>query len=178
MNTQTRSLNSDHESTAGMPVWRRVAIALSLAVGLFFTVRATTHPATVNAAPSSTAARAETRSIEDITLGMRVAGRSPLRHETQSPSSITPATWRAIHVTMDHQGTEYRLAFLRSLEWLTEASATPGGTIHLKLPELGVDGPAVVNSIRPCPAIEPDDGSGRMVVTAMQAAIAVSSNRT
>jgi hypothetical protein len=41
-----------------------------------------------------------TRNIEDVQLGQRVVGRNPLRHETQSPSDINPATWRAVRLNM------------------------------------------------------------------------------
>jgi hypothetical protein len=66
---------------------------------------------------------------------------------------------------MDYHGVRYDLAFLRSLNWLQATGATPGGNIHLSLPEMGLDGPALVESINACPPIEPDDGTGRMIVT-------------
>lgn len=111
-----------------------------------------------------------TTSIEEIRLGQRVVGRNPLRHETQSPTSITPEHWRAIHLTMQAHGVQYDLAFLRSLDWLEATGAEPGGEIHLHLPEMGLDGPALVESINSCPPIEPADGprhseSPRMLVT-------------
>ncbi len=40
-----------------------------------------------------------------------------------------------------------------------------GRKIRLDLPEMGAAGPAVITSIRPCPPIEPDDETGRRVVT-------------
>jgi len=42
-----------------------------------------------------------------------------------------------------------------------------GQVIEMNLPELGADGPATITSIRPCPPIEPDDGTGRRLVTSV-----------
>jgi len=111
----------------------------------------------------------KTTSIEEIRLGQRVVGRNPLRHETQSPSGITPENWRVVQLSMFAFGVEYDLQFLRSTEWLRKEQATTGGTIHLKLPEIGLDGPAEVIAINPCPPIEPDDGTGRQIVTGLMA---------
>ena len=108
-----------------------------------------------------------TTSIEEIRLGQRVVGRNPLRHETSSPSCITPESWRLLKLSMFEYGVAYDLQFLRSTEWLRHERATVGGTIHLKLPEIGLDGPAEVIAISPCPSIESDDGTGRQVVTGL-----------
>ncbi len=107
----------------------------------------------------------ETENIEDVRLGRRVVGRNPLREQTQSPSNIHPETHRTIRLEMIQHGTIFELAFLRSLTWLDEQQAQVGGMIHLEMLEMGLDGPARVVSIDPCPEIEPDDGTGRMVVT-------------
>ena len=110
-----------------------------------------------------------TQSIETIRLGQRVVGRNPLRHETQPPSNITPEGWRAIHLTMNQHGVEYDLRFLRSVEWLHAHKAKAGSMIQMHLPEMGLDGPALVQTINPCPPIEPDDGTNRMLVTGTMA---------
>lgn len=83
-----------------------------------------------------------TTSIEEIRLGQRVVGRNPLRYETQSPSNITPESWRVVRLSMFAFDVEYDLAFLRSLDWLKATGAEPGREIHLTLPEMGLDGPA------------------------------------
>ena len=106
-----------------------------------------------------------TRSIEQVQLGQRLVGKNPLRHETSLPSNIHPKTWRTIRLTMTQDGVHYDLTFLRSLDWLQAAGAATGGTIELHLPEMGLSGPALVESILSCPTLEADDGSGRMVVT-------------
>ncbi len=110
-----------------------------------------------------------TKNIEDVQLGQRVVGRNPLRHETQSPSEIDPATWRAVRLNMIQSGVEYDLAFLRPLSWLKSTGAVVGGSIPMELHEMGLNGPARVVGIDPCPTIEPDDGTGRNVVTGTMA---------
>jgi hypothetical protein len=105
------------------------------------------------------------KNIQDIQLGQRVVGRNPLRHETQSPSNISPDTWRRVRLTMIQDGVTFDLEFLRSLEWIQTLGVEPSGTIHLQMPGIGLDGQATVDAIEPCPPIEADDGTGRMVVT-------------
>ena len=118
---------------------------------------------------STAKAELKTASIEEIRLGQRVVGRNPLRHETQSPSSITPENWRVVRLSMFAFGVEYDLQFLRSIDWLRHEGAAVGSTIDLTLPEIGLDGPAEVVAISPCPPIEPDDGTGRQIVTGLMA---------
>jgi hypothetical protein len=85
---------------------------------------------------SSNATGLETQPIETIRLGQRVLGRNPLRHETQSPSVITPDSWQAVHLTMKQHGVDYQLSLLRPRSWLraTGQEASPlefnaGGTV-------------------------------------------------
>jgi len=106
-----------------------------------------------------------TENIEDVRLGRRVVGRNPLREQTQSPTDITPATHRTVRLEMDQHGALYELAFVRSQAWLNEQQAKVGGTIQLVMTEMGLDGPARVVGIDPCPEIESDDGTGRTIVT-------------
>jgi hypothetical protein len=42
-----------------------------------------------------------------------------------------------------------------------------GNTFELNMPELGAAGPAQVVAVRPCPSFEPDDGTGRRLVTSV-----------
>jgi len=51
---------------------------------------------------------------------------------------------------------------LRPVEWLQSLDADEGETIYFALPEMGIEGPAVVEDIEPCPDIE--DGPGRVVL--------------
>jgi hypothetical protein len=165
MTFNSPSVESFDNTVTQMPLWRRLAMITSLAIGLFYTARIATRPVPLDAASAESVSEPRTCRIEEITLGMRVVGRNPLRHETSLPSKITLESWRAIHLTMNQNGTEYKLAFLRSLAWLKSASAVQGATIQFRLPEMGLGGPATVDAIMPCPTIEPDDGTGRMVVT-------------
>jgi hypothetical protein len=168
--------NSDSQPSFSWP--RRLAITVCLIVGCVFSFRAMMPDVAAKVA-SEASQRAElqgsvdvklvTKNIEDIQLGQRVVGRNPLRHETQSPSEIDPATWRAVRLHMIQNGVEYDLAFLRPLSWLKSTSAVVGGSIHMELHEMGLNGPARVVGIDPCPAIEPDNGTGRNVVTGTMA---------
>lgn len=107
----------------------------------------------------------KTRNIEDIRLGQRVVGHNPLRKQTELQTDFDPATYRTIQLEMEQSGTYYELTFLRSLGWLANARASIGANIHLAMEEMGLDGPARVISINPCPKLEVDDGTGRLVVT-------------
>ena len=66
-------------------------------------------------------------------------------------------------------GVEYDLAFLRPVSWLEATGAKVGGSIHMELHEMGLDGLAKVVGIDACPQIEADDGTGRNVVTGRMA---------
>ena len=93
---------------------RRLTIVASLIAGCVFTLRAMTPsviatPTVAASAPKiasppsasfGSPVQLVTKNIEDIQLGQRVVGRNPLRHETQSPSEINPATWRAVRLSM------------------------------------------------------------------------------
>ena len=50
---------------------------------------------------------------------------------------------------------------LRPLAWIEQTRAVVGSQIHFELAELGIDGPADVLAIEPCPEIEP--GRGRVI---------------
>jgi hypothetical protein len=50
---------------------------------------------------------------------------------------------------------------LRPLSWIEQVGAVAGSQIHFELAELGIDGPADVLAIEPCPEIEA--GRGRVV---------------
>jgi hypothetical protein len=79
------------------------------------------------------------------------------------------ATWRAVRLNMIQNGVQYDLAFLRPLSWLESTGEVVGGSSHMELHEMGLNGPARVVGIDPCPIIEPDNGSGRNVVTGTMA---------
>jgi hypothetical protein len=53
------------------------------------------------------------------------------------------------------------IELLRPLSWIVQIHAIVGSQIHFELAELGIDGPASVLAIEPCPEIEP--GRGRVI---------------
>ena len=108
---------------------------------------------------------AASMNIEDVRPGQRVVGRNPLRNQTQAPSQIDPTTWRLFRLEMVQDGTFYELAFLRPESWTNGTCYQVRGTIPLVLEEVGLNGEATVVDIEPCPPLEPDDGTGRMLVT-------------
>ena len=112
---------------------------------------------------TSASRRLRTRSIETIGLGDRVLAHNPLRHEVDTGlSEPNPATWRRIALWMTKaDGSRLDIELLRPESWIAEAGASAGGSIHLSLPELQLDGAAKVVAISACPTI--DDGPGRVV---------------
>jgi hypothetical protein len=42
-----------------------------------------------------------------------------------------------------------------------------GHVVELNMPELGAEGPATIRAVRPCPPLEPDNGTGRRLVTSV-----------
>ncbi len=55
---------------------------------------------------------------------------------------------------------------LRTLDWIEDYGAHPGGQIYLDMPEMSVVGLADVIAIEPCPEIQP--GPGRLVTSTFQ----------
>jgi hypothetical protein len=99
-----------------------------------------------------------TRSIEDVRLGDRVAGRNPIREQVEA-ATPDPATWRSIGLRMvQDDGRSLQVELLRPLNWIETVGAVPGRTIRLDLPEMGAVGAAVVTHIGPCPDIKAGDG--------------------
>ncbi len=105
--------------------------------------------------------------IRDIKLGMRVLGTNPDRTEVdETIPDVDQETWRKLHLTMQKEdGYRIDIRLLRPLEWIKFYDATVGSTIELELHEMGAVGSALVTYFGPCPPIEPDDGTGRNVVT-------------
>ena len=132
---------------------RRLAIFVCLVIFAVFAFRAATGPVqATSAAPSVAVAQ---QAIEQVQLGQRVVGRNPLREQTQAPAMIDQATWRRIDLATDQRGVKYDLSFLRPVSWIETQRAVEGGTIHLVMHEIGIDGPARVMRIAECPDIEP-----------------------
>jgi len=101
-----------------------------------------------------------TRRIQDIRVGDRVLGENPLREDVETDfQEPEPFGWRRLKLQMvkpDGHGLDVEL--LRPLSWTVETGAEPGGTIVLQVPELGIEGPAEVLAVEPCPPIRPGRG--------------------
>lgn len=112
-----------------------------------------------------------TKPIEDVQVGDRVAAKLPevsnadeliLHQPRWDVEKINPEQWRRIELTaVEGKDHRFDIVLLRPIEWLRQTKAKVGGSIHLYLPEQGLDGPATVLSIGPCPQIQP--GSGEVV---------------
>ena len=88
-----------------------------------------------------------------------------MREQTQAQAVIDRASWRRVDLETEQGGVRYDLSFLRPLSWIESHAAVVGGTFHLVMKEIGIDGPVRVVRITDCPPIEPDDHTGRCVVT-------------
>lgn len=116
--------------------------------------------------PTKLTAGVATRAIEDIRVGERVLARNPQisDEERKSWTDPDPAQLRHLKLTMPlPDGSELKIDMLRPLDWLEAAEAAPGATIWLNLLEMGAEGEATVQSIRPCREFERGDGQ---IVTA------------
>ncbi len=138
-----------------------------------------------------------TRPIQDIRPGMRVIAKNPELHGHDVPEiAIVPEDTRLVSLHMvKPDGHELTIETLLPLDSLCVAvidriasddnddveprpligteedvflnEVLIGYEFELQLAELGVEGPAAITSIRPCPPIEPDDGTGRRLVTSV-----------
>jgi hypothetical protein len=72
--------------------------------------------------------------------------------------SETDATWKRVKLRPIPDEAESEIELLRSDEWIAVTGAADGQVIWLDVPELGIAGPALVESISPAPPIEPGDG--------------------
>jgi hypothetical protein len=128
---------------------------------------APTTPSVSAVDPAGTAHPAPARrsiAIEDVRVGDRVAARNPeiAQAERDQWRPIEPAGWRKLTLRMPKaSGGEVRIELLRPDDWIADAGAEAGATIQLDLFELGVDGPADVLAVEPCPPLS--EGSGQVV---------------
>jgi hypothetical protein len=82
-----------------------------------------------------------------------------------APTSVDPATWREVTLTMPdpaQSGDSYNMQLLEPLSWITANQASPGNWISLNLPELQISGEAQVQSVEACPSIQ--SGPGQVVL--------------
>ncbi|MCC6322744.1 MAG: hypothetical protein IT438_15050 [Phycisphaerales bacterium] len=99
--------------------------------------------------------------IEDLRIGDRVlTGISDEDGEREQPAEL----W-ALRLTMSNPEAPddlIEIELLRSPEWVKQHEAFQGCTIGLLLHEVGVQGPALVESLDECPPLNP--GLGRLVL--------------
>ncbi len=106
-----------------------------------------------------------TQAIQTLRVGQRVITFLPHERRGEAPPEPAPAEWaahRLITLTLPYENDEFiRLQLLRDPDWFRAHSPEVGGWIYLEMPEMGVHGEASVDSIAPCPPIEP--GEGRVI---------------
>ena len=96
--------------------------------------------------------------IDSIQVGARVL---TLERHVNGATEIDPDTWRLVRLEMNNpDGTDdvIHLALLRPISWIAEIGAIEGETIHVVLDEIGIEGPAYIAAVEPCPSIEKADG--------------------
>lgn len=127
---------------------------------------------TVRASPEcSTASHYVARNIERIRVGDRVVTdvtdeiRELALGETKDrpwwdADEVEPAKWRCLQLTAPLSDEDrVDIVLLRPLAWIEQIGVTAGETIHISLPEQGIDGPVRVVSIGACPPIKSGRGS-------------------
>lgn len=136
---------------------------LSIAAG--FGYRHLTHETagTVQASIDSnilTSTSPKTKPIEQIRVGERVAyAINPTEElDTSLSFDVNPRTWRKITL----KTSAHEVVLLRPTTWVNDHLADEDKFMMLCVPEVGINEPAEVVSIWPCPAIQP--GNGRIVI--------------
>ena len=123
----------------------------------------TASPTPVSPHYASLSPQYETRTIRDIRTGHRVMADNPELADEDAPAEeITPETHRnLVFRQVETDGSLIEFELIRSLDWIERTGAKVGGTVELDLAEFGVEGPAEVLDVQPCPQL--DDGPGRLV---------------
>jgi hypothetical protein len=103
--------------------------------------------------------------IRAIRLGMRVMTIQPgERVGLLIPDQIvySAAELRAIYFAVtDEDGNRVKIGLLRNVDWLRAHGVEVGRPVWLDMPEMGVEGYAVVTAVEPCPPLE--EGEGQLV---------------
>jgi hypothetical protein len=106
-----------------------------------------------------------TRAIETIRIGQRVITYLPHERTEPEPEEPTAMEWaahRVITLLLPCEDEQWiRMQLLRDPDWFRMMAPEVGETIFLDMPEMGVEGDAIVEAIEPCPEIE--IGEGRVV---------------
>jgi hypothetical protein len=108
-----------------------------------------------------------TQPIESQRVGQRVlteATKGSVELSGDDATQVDSLTWRLVRLrTAKPAGSDniVDVELLRPLVWIEQGRAVVGSQMHFELAELGIDGPADVLAIEPCPEIEP--GRGRVI---------------
>lgn len=101
-----------------------------------------------------------TREIQEFDVGMRAAGKNPLRGQVETAPEPDPETSRKLVLQMKKEsGRRLTVKLLRSLQWMELVGVREGGTFFLDLPEMGAVGDAFVEAVLPCPPIQKGPGN-------------------
>jgi hypothetical protein len=141
------------------PLRNRLA-AGCLLVGVAAAAGFLSLPRLASGPPRPAAAAPRTRAIEALRVGDRVAAHNPeVDTQARRAPDPEPATWRRLTLRVDRPGVcRFEVELLRPLAWLEAEHAAAGGTVHLRLPEMGLDDPAAVLAVDPCPVLRPSPG--------------------
>lgn len=91
---------------------------------------------------------------------------SPSRPRSIDDEDVDPATWRDLELVMAKpDGGKLEMGLLRPLWWIAEVGAQEGKTIRLSVPEMGVEGPTKVLSVKPMKPKKSKPRNGLSVVT-------------
>jgi hypothetical protein len=118
-----------------------------------------TSPATIAVVPQKRST--VTISIEQVKLGMRVPGRNP-RRDAVDPRFPEPdkSTWCALDLVHERSdGSRVEIELLRPKVWVSQLGLKVGRILPTMMPELSVDGVAMVAAIKDCPQIASGDGN-------------------
>lgn len=101
------------------------------------------------------------RRIDQMELGDRTTGRNPLREEVSETPEPTPENSRAVHLELTKpSGKVVRMRLIWTLDEIELLGAKPGTNAYLEMPEMGVEGDALVTNVTTWHA---KPGSGNLV---------------
>lgn len=160
---------SSHSSRCGAisPI-SALILTVSLSLSGFCFRKAAPETGTTNieaqtSASALAASQSETRTkpIEQIVIGDRVIGHSPITESSNAiEQPVNALCWRQIemHVTGEN-GHQIRINLLRPSAWVTDHGFKSGKHISVDLSELNAVGTANILSITPCPSLTTGPGN-------------------
>jgi RHS repeat-associated protein len=103
--------------------------------------------------------------IDVLSVGQRVITNDEISNQEHT-TCVNQDTWRLIKLRMpnpDGSNDVIEIECLRSLDWIEENHIQEEGTTYFVLPEMGLEGRAIVETIEPCPDIE--NAPGRVILS-------------